>query len=102
MPSLLIHYFLHFFLPLLIAILFFKKEWKKVYMIMLLTMIVDLDHLLANPIYQKSRYSIYFHPLHSYYAIEIYMALAFLKRPLNIIGIGLLLHMLTDYSNCFI
>ena len=65
-------------------------------------MIIDFGHLLTNPIYQKSRYSIYFHPLHSYYAIEIYMALAFFKRPLNIIGIGLLLHMLTDYSNCFI
>ena len=102
MPSLLIHCFLHFFLPLLIAILFFKKEWKKVYMIMLLTMIVDLDHLLANPIYQESRCSINFHPLHSYYAIGIYMVLAFFKRPLNIIGIGLLLHMLTDYSDCFI
>ena len=102
MPSLLIHYFLHFFLPLLIAILFFKKEWKKVYIIMLLTMIIDLDHLLANPIYQESRCSINFHPLNSYYAIGIYMVLAFFKRPLNIIGIGLLLHMLTDYSDCFI
>ena len=102
MPSLILHYFLHFFLPLLIAILFFKKEWKKIYIIMLLTMIVDLDHLLANPIYQESRCSINFHPLHPYYAIGIYMVLAFLKRPLNIIGIGLLLHMLTDYSDCFI
>ena len=102
MTSIFIHYSLHFFLPLLIAILFFKKDWKKIYLIMLLTMIVDLDHLLANPIYQADRCSINFHPLHSYYAIAIYFILAFLSRPFNIIGIGLLLHMLTDFSDCLI
>ena len=69
---------------------------------MILTMIVDLDHLLADPIYQADRCSINFHPLHSYYAISVYLIMAFLQRPLNIIGIGLLLHMLTDFSDCLI
>ena len=100
MSSIFIHYSLHFFLPLLIAFWCFRRDWKKVYLIMLLTMIVDLDHLLANPIYQSDRCSINFHPLHSYYAIAVYMIMAFLKRPFNIIGIGLLLHMLTDFSDC--
>ena len=63
-------------------------------------MIVDLDHLIANPIYQADRCSINFHPLHSYYAIVTYIIMAFLRRPLNIIGIGLLLHMLTDFCDC--
>lgn len=67
---------------------------------MLLTMIVDLDHLIANPIYQADRCSINFHPLHSYYAIGVYMIMIFLRRPFNIIGIGLLLHMLTDFCDC--
>ena len=67
---------------------------------MLLTMIVDLDHLLANPIYEADRCSINFHPLHSYYAIGVYMIMIFLRRPFNIIGIGLLLHMLTDFCDC--
>ena len=67
---------------------------------MLLTIIVDLDHLLANPIYQADRCSINFHPLHSYYAIGVYMIMIFLRRPFNIIGIGLLLHMLTDFCDC--
>ena len=67
---------------------------------MLLTMIVDLDHLLANPIYQADRCSINFHPLHSYYAIVVYIIIIFLRRPFNIIGIGLLLHMLTDFFDC--
>ena len=102
MASIFIHYSLHFLLPLLIAFLFFRKDWKKVYSIMLLTMIVVLDHLLANPIYQSDRCSINFHPLHSYYAIAVYIIMVFLQRPYNIIGIGLLLHMLTDFSDCLI
>ncbi len=102
MTSLIIHYSLHFFLPLIIAILFFKKEWKKVYVIMLLTMIVDLDHLLADPIYQADRCSINFHPLHSYYAIALYFIMSFFRKPFNIIGIGLVLHMIADYTDCFI
>ena len=102
MTSLIIHYSLHFFLPLIIAILFFKKEWKKVYLIMLLTMIVDLDHLLADPIYQADRCSINFHPLHSYYAIALYFIMSFFRKPFNIIGIGLVLHMIADFTDCFI
>lgn len=102
MTSLILHYSLHFFLPLIIAILFFKKEWKKVYVIMLLTMIVDLDHLLANPIYQADRCSINFHPLHSYYAIALYFIMSFFRKPFNIIGIGLVLHMMADFTDCFI
>jgi hypothetical protein len=69
---------------------------------MLLTMVVDLDHLFANPIYQADRCSINFHPLHSYYAIALYILMIFIRRPFNIIGIGLLLHMLTDFFDCLI
>ena len=97
-----IHYSLHFIFPLLVAFVFFRKNWKKVYLIMLLTMIVDLDHLIANPIFQADRCSINFHPLHTYYAIAVYIILIFFRKPLNIIGIGLLLHMLTDFIDCLL
>ena len=100
MTQIFIHYSLHLVLPLFIAFLFFRNNWGKVYLIMLSTMIVDLDHLLASPIYQLDRCSINFHLLHSYYAIAVYMIMVFLQRPFNIIGIGLLLHMLTDFSDC--
>ena len=102
MISIFIHYSLHLFLPLIIAFLFFRKNWRRVYLIMLLTMIVDLDHLLANPIYQADRCSINFHPLHTYYAIAVYIIMIFFRKPLNIIGIGLLLHMITDFIDCLI
>lgn len=63
-------------------------------------MLVDLDHLVANPIFQANRCSINFHPLHTYYAIMVYVILLFFRKPFNIIGIGLLFHMLTDFIDC--
>lgn len=101
MPTFL-HYFLHFGFPLIIAYLFFRKDWKKAYLIFILTMLVDLDHLWADPIYQADRCSINFHPLHTYYAMVIYVVFLFLRKPLNIIGIGLLLHMFTDWMDCLL
>ena len=97
-----IHYSLHLVFPLFIALLFYKKNWKRTYCILLLTMLVDLDHLFATPIFQANRCSIGFHPLHSYYAIAVYFVLLFFKNPLRIIGIGLLFHMFTDLVDCLI
>lgn len=95
-----VHYFLHLLFPLAIAYIFFKKEWKKVYVILLATMLVDLDHLFATPIFKANRCSINFHFLHTYYAILVYVMLLFLRKPFNIIGIGLLFHMFTDLIDC--
>jgi len=66
---------------------------------MLATMLVDLDHLLADPIFSPDRCSIGFHPLHSEWAIGIYFILLFFPKS-RIIAIGLLYHMLTDYQDC--
>jgi hypothetical protein len=95
-----IHYFLHLAFPFFIAFLFFRKDWKIVYFILIATMLVDLDHLLANPIFQTNRCSINFHPLHTYYAMVVYVMLLFFRKPFHIIGIGLLFHMLTDFIDC--
>jgi hypothetical protein len=95
-----IHYFLHLVLPLLIAFLFYKKKWTKVYLIFLLTMLVDLDHLFASPIFDPCRCSIGFHRLHSYMAIAIYFTML-LPPKSRIIALGLLMHMATDAIDCF-
>jgi len=97
-----VHYFLHFGFPLLIAITFFRKDWKKTYLLLMVTMLIDLDHLFATPIFDAKRCSINFHFLHSYYAMIIYVPLLFLKKPYRIIGIGLLFHLLTDLIDCVI
>jgi hypothetical protein len=96
-----IHYGIHFIVPLLIAILFFREKWKIVYLIFLATMLVDLDHLLATPIFEPNRCSIDFHPLHTYYAIAIYFVLFFFKKT-RVVAIGLLIHMLADYTDCYL
>jgi hypothetical protein len=62
-------------------------------------MLVDLDHLLATPIFSATRCSINFHILHSYYAIAIYLVALFFKKT-RIVAIGLLLHILTDAIDC--
>jgi len=95
-----IHYFLHLGFPFFIAILFFRKDWKRVYLILLSTMLVDLDHLWASPIFESGRCSIQYHPLHTYYAMVIYVGLLFFRKPFYTIGIGLLFHMLTDLMDC--
>ena len=58
----MLHLALHFVVPLLVARMFFKQTWQKTYVIMMAAMLVDLDHLLATPIYDPNRCSIGFHP----------------------------------------
>lgn len=64
-------------------------------------MVVDVDHLLAVPVYDPLRCSIGFHPLHQYWAIFIYGALSLLPKT-RIIGIGLLIHMALDSIDCYV
>lgn len=94
-----LHIALHLLAPGLIAILFFKNRWRRAWLVMILTMAVDLDHLLASPIYDSNRCSIDFHPLHSYPAILLYLILTAFPKS-RIIGLGLLLHMGIDLTDC--
>lgn len=96
----LVHYGLHLLAPGLIAWVFFRKHWQRAWLIMLATMAVDLDHLLADPIFDPGRCSINFHPLHSYPAIGAYVILL-LPRKTRIVAIGLLFHMFTDWQDCW-
>ncbi|MGJ8592638.1 MAG: DUF6122 family protein [Aquaticitalea sp.] len=95
----IVHYAIHFGLPLVVALLFFKSNWKKAYLIMLLGMLIDLDHLLATPIFDPNRCSINFHPLHTYYALVIYIFLTLFKKT-RWIGLGLVIHILADFVDC--
>lgn len=95
-----VHYFLHIIFPAVIACMFFRKEWKKAYLMMLATMLVDVDHVFANPIFDPNRSSIGFHPLHSYPMIVLYfLGVIFLKGNYKIIAVGLFFHMITDFQD---
>jgi hypothetical protein len=52
-------HFLHFGFPFY-CIYILRKEWKT-YLILIATMLIDLDHLLVEPIFETNRCSINFH-----------------------------------------
>ncbi len=62
-------------------------------------MLIDLDHILADPIFSATRCSIGYHPLHSYFAIGTFFVM-FLIKKMRIIATGLLLHIVTDLVDC--
>jgi hypothetical protein len=65
------------------------------------TMLVDLDHLVARPVFDPCRCSIGFHPLHTWPAIIGYGILAVYPRT-RLVGLGLLIHMALDQADCWI
>ncbi len=94
-----IHYGIHFIIPIVIGYFFFKDYRLKAIVILLSAIIIDVDHILASPIFDPNRCSINFHPLHSYWAIGIYFSFILFKK-LRIYGIALLLHIIADISDC--
>ena len=95
----IIHLALHVLVPGAVSRAAFKNRWLIAWLIMALTMIVDLDHLWADPIYDPDRCGIGFHPLHSYPAIGVYILMVLVPK-LRIIAIGLLIHMGLDITDC--
>ena len=95
----MIHLLLHFLLPIVVALIFSRKKWFRASIIMISTMLVDLDHLLAQPIYEATRCSIGFHPLHTVIPICIYFIICFIPK-LRWVGIGLMIHMVLDSLDC--
>ena len=68
---------------------------------MISMMLVDLDHLLAEPVYDPNRCSIGFHPLHELIPILVYCGFCFIKK-LRYVGIGLVIHMVLDSIDCLV
>lgn len=114
----MLHLLLHVALPTLVALAFYRPRWHSALLLMLATMLVDADHLLADPIYDPERCSIGFHPLHGAPAIVLYafmFALPLVLRrtapqrrasePLRVVhlaGLGLLIHMALDAIDCVV
>ncbi|WBL27435.1 DUF6122 family protein [Zunongwangia sp. HGR-M22] len=93
---------MHFLVIGIIAYFFDKKNWKHNWIILALTMLVDIDHIFANPLFDPHRCGIGFHPLHSQIAIIFYiLGAVFLKKGIfKLIFIGLSFHMFTDFLDC--
>lgn len=96
-----IHLLLHALVPAVVAGLGYRDRFWKAWGIMMATMVVDLDHLLANPIVDPCRCSIGFHPLHTWPAILVYGALLVPTRT-RLVGLGLVIHMALDQVDCWV
>ncbi|QFZ55264.1 hypothetical protein FEZ18_10835 [Oceanihabitans sp. IOP_32] len=94
-----VHYGCHFLIPLFVALIWYKSQWKIAFLIMISGMLIDLDHLLATPIFDPNRCSINFHLLHSYYAMIVYVLLLIPKKT-RLIGLGLVIHIFSDVVDC--
>ena len=94
-----VHYGIHFGLPVLLAFYFYPgRSWRVLWWLWA-GILIDLDHLLANPIFEPNRCSIGFHPLHAWPAIALYVLLFAYPRT-RIVGLALLIHILADITDC--
>jgi hypothetical protein len=90
---------LHFAVPAAVAGVAWRDRFLKSWLILMATMMVDIDHLLADPIYDPTRCSIGIHPLHQYPVMALYLVAALWPKT-RLIGVGLLIHMMLDGIDC--
>ena len=99
MERTIVHLILHFLVPFMVDKTVWKENWLFPFIIMVLTIAVDFDHLLADPIFDPNRCGLGFHPLHSWPSIAVYLVAIFSSR-LRIVALGLLIHMGLDGTDC--
>ncbi len=95
----LAHYGCHVLIPLIVALLFYRTTWKMAFLTLISGIWIDIDHVLATPIFDPNRCSVNFHPLHSYYFILIYIFLCIPKKS-RLVGLGLVIHIFSDIVDC--
>ncbi|HDZ15057.1 hypothetical protein LCGC14_1342970 [marine sediment metagenome] len=97
----IVHYGIHFIVPIMIGLFFFKQHRLRVILILLAGIVIDVDHLWAVPIFDPNRCSIGFHFFHQYWAIAAYIVMLFFEKT-RIFGFALLIHILADVSDCYL
>lgn len=95
----ILHILLHLAVPAAIAWAFYRDRWQRAWLILLLGWLIDVDHLLAVPIYDPGRCSIGFHPLHTLPAILVYAGLL-IPRSTRLLALGLCIHIVLDAIDC--
>ena len=96
-----LHYAGHFLVPFAIAALVWRGAWWRAGWVMVAANLIDLDHLLADPIFDPGRCSIGFHLLHGWEAAAFYAALLLVPRWWSrAFGLGALWHLAVDYGDC--
>ena len=88
-------------MPGLLVAVCYRKRWWQSYLLLMSGMIIDVDHLLADPVYDPLRCSMGFHPLHTWPFVLVYIVMSFVPRT-RLLGIGLVIHMLLDTGDCLL
>lgn len=112
----MLHIVLHGLVPAVAAGWVDRGRWATTWLVLVSTMLVDLDHLLADPIYDAARCSIGFHPLHTAPVMLAYLGMLIVppvlvrtgvvegdSRPtrlVHLVGLGLVIHMALDGLDC--
>ncbi len=94
-----LHLVLHVLVPGLVALVLYRHAWKRAWFVLVATMLVDLDHLLADPLYDPNRCSINTHLLHTPLPIAVYVVMTMFPKT-RLVGLGLVIHMLLDTIDC--
>ncbi|NNC52118.1 MAG: hypothetical protein HKO08_03650 [Erythrobacter sp.] len=96
-----LHYGAHWLAPFLVVRLLWAENWLRAGLVMLAANLIDLDHLLADPIFDPNRCSIGFHPLHGTIAALVYAAMLLVPRWwVRAFGLGALWHLAVDWGDC--
>ena len=97
----MLHYGGHFLAPFLVTALIWRSEWKRAGAAMVAANLIDLDHLLASPIFDPDRCSIGFHLLHGWEAAIAYLLMLAIPRWwVRALGLGALWHLAIDWGDC--
>ena len=96
-----LHYGGHWLVPLAVAKLLAPARWLPFAAVMLAANLIDIDHILADPIFDPNRCSIGFHPLHTLPAALVYgAALAVPRWWARAFALGALWHLAVDQGDC--
>ena len=99
----IVHYSFHLLVPFVVAKIFWKENWWKAGLFMVGTMLIDLDHLFADPVYDPGRCSIGLHPLHTIWAGLFYCSLlAVPSWKWRAVSTGCVWHLFTDFIDCLL
>lgn len=99
--QLILHYGGHWLVPIGIAYLIWRDRWKQAALVVLAANLIDLDHLLADPIFDPNRCSIGSHPLHGWEAGVVYLLmLGVPKWWVRAFALGALWHLAVDWGDC--
>lgn len=98
-----LHYAGHWFVPFAIGWLIWRENWLRAGLLIASANLIDLDHLLADPMFDPNRCSIGFHLLHGWIGAAIYAVMIALRNApwwVRALGVGALWHLAVDYGDC--